>query len=529
MLFESETIGMQREESSSELNDQEVDHDDQNPDDQESGISEESIANVELVMDLSSGKHVNNLEPDEQVEDKCHVTGRIAINSWQFNDLLVKLVTVNLEKSSWEDVIVLLHADRFSVLVESEFLIRLGDHVLTSKEEDEEYNHLEERHVEDVFGHLTGDNKVISDLRGSFKEFWARQFSREGEGSQRVHDHVNPEELNGLQGRFLKENSTNDCEQKSSDVDGELELQEALDVVVDVTTPGACLDNLGERIIHDDNVSGGLANVSASNTHAESDISLGEGRGIVGTITGHSNDLVHVHETSDKKVFVLRARTGHNSKFTHKFLELSEVLHLLLAVVAFAFAVVGAVLLAICANKASHLLIKLRALNANEMITDFFLVNDATFLSDGLGCHDIVTGNHADGNTSFLASCNCAWNLRADDVVDTEDGNESDFGCLDVLDFSICRLIVQFAMFEGLQVAVSNANCSQSLLSVGRNDVLDLLASIVLDRADITFIIQIGIASSEDQLRGSLDKESLVVISVASGILNDSGHSLTAR
>lgn len=64
---------MQREESTGVLNNEEVDDNDNNPDDQESDVVEETVADVLLVMNLPGGNHVNDLEPDEQVEDESHM------------------------------------------------------------------------------------------------------------------------------------------------------------------------------------------------------------------------------------------------------------------------------------------------------------------------------------------------------------------------------------------------------------------------------------------------------------------------
>jgi len=88
-------------------------------------------------MDLPSSNHVNDLEPDEEVEDEGHVSGRISVIS--FLNKLVKRITVYLVESAREDHLVILdvHSDYWVPLVETELYIGLGDHVLTTEEEDE--------------------------------------------------------------------------------------------------------------------------------------------------------------------------------------------------------------------------------------------------------------------------------------------------------------------------------------------------------------------------------------------------------
>ena len=81
MLLPRESIGVKTEEVTSVLDDQEVDDNDDNPNDEEGNVVEEALADVDLVVDFSGGEHVDNLKPDEQVEDEGHVTGRITIGA----------------------------------------------------------------------------------------------------------------------------------------------------------------------------------------------------------------------------------------------------------------------------------------------------------------------------------------------------------------------------------------------------------------------------------------------------------------
>ena len=94
MLLPRETLGVEREEGTSELNDQEVDSDNNYPDDKEHRVVEEALAEVNLIMDLPGGNHVDDLEPDEEVEDEGHVSGRVIIVSFLHD--LVKRVTIQL-------------------------------------------------------------------------------------------------------------------------------------------------------------------------------------------------------------------------------------------------------------------------------------------------------------------------------------------------------------------------------------------------------------------------------------------------
>lgn len=75
-----ETIGVKGEECTGELDDHEVDANDGNPDEKEGGVSKKALADVKLVVNLSSGDHVDNLEPDEEVEDEGHMARAVDSN-----------------------------------------------------------------------------------------------------------------------------------------------------------------------------------------------------------------------------------------------------------------------------------------------------------------------------------------------------------------------------------------------------------------------------------------------------------------
>lgn len=57
----------------------------------------------------------------------------------------------------------------------------------------------------------------------------------QGEGTEGIHDKVNPEHLDGVQRGITEDGGTEEDDGHSSEVDGKLELQEFSDTVVDVT------------------------------------------------------------------------------------------------------------------------------------------------------------------------------------------------------------------------------------------------------------------------------------------------------
>ena len=126
---------VQGEELASELDDQEVQDDDNKPDAYESWVAPEVLADVEFIVDLSRGYHVDDLQPDEQVEDESQVA-RILVVSVLLLNRKVKGFSVDREKSTGENHFVVLPisvAESFSMIVEKKILVGLRDHIFTSK------------------------------------------------------------------------------------------------------------------------------------------------------------------------------------------------------------------------------------------------------------------------------------------------------------------------------------------------------------------------------------------------------------
>ena len=206
---------MQGEERARELNDEEVHNDDDDPDNEEGWVVEEASADVLLVMDLPCGDHVDDLKPNEEVEDEGHVTASVSIyvlvlaafysriitlNNIFVDNRLIKLIAVEFVASTGEYEVTVFDADNLTVwTVVTEHFVGLRDHVFTTEEEDEKNDHLIERHPDDVLGHLARDNEVLLDLGRALEEVRLGKLSCESQRGQRIHDHVDPEELNGLQ------------------------------------------------------------------------------------------------------------------------------------------------------------------------------------------------------------------------------------------------------------------------------------------------------------------------------------------
>ena len=116
---------------------------------------------------------------------------------------------------------------------------------------------------------------------------------------------TDPEHLNGSQRRVLQDDGSKENDEHSDDIDGELELKELSYIVINVSSVFQGNDDGGEVVIKQDDVASALGNISSSDSHGESDISLGEGRGIISSISSNSNHSITSLDSCYKQVLVL--------------------------------------------------------------------------------------------------------------------------------------------------------------------------------------------------------------------------------
>jgi len=82
--------------------------------------------------------------------------------------------------------------------------------------------------------------------------------------------------------------ATQDCDEAKDHIDGELELDEFSNVVIESSTPLDSPMDRAEIIVHDDEVCAVLGDVAAA-THAETNIGLPEGFSVGDAVPCHSD------------------------------------------------------------------------------------------------------------------------------------------------------------------------------------------------------------------------------------------------
>ena len=148
--------------------------------------------------------------------------------------------------------------------------------------------------------------------------WWLGGKGQSGEG---VHDHVNPEHLDSSKDSLLGLESRDEHNDDSDYVDGQLELEELSDGVINISSPHDSSDDGGEVIVQKDDISSLSGDLSTGVTHSESDIGSLESWGVIGSVTSDSNHVSVSNKSENHSVFIFWSASGHDVKF---FIDLFE-------------------------------------------------------------------------------------------------------------------------------------------------------------------------------------------------------------
>ena len=203
-------------------------------------------------MQFPGVEEVEYLQPDEGVEDHGEMSGVV------FGGVkggLVISVPIYVEEPSAANVapddavlpFVLGVGDIQGIGVVGVDI--LGDELLAHEDEDQEDCDLEDRLADDVFQHRRVDDVVVSGVGLAVEEFGGGVLGGQGDRGQTVHDEVDPKHLDWLEYVSLDQGCPYEGDADCYDIDGQLELYELPDGIVDVPSPKDCLHDGVEVII----------------------------------------------------------------------------------------------------------------------------------------------------------------------------------------------------------------------------------------------------------------------------------------
>mmetsp|Transcript_41237 Transcript_41237/g.62755 ORF Transcript_41237/g.62755 Transcript_41237/m.62755 type:complete len:204 (-) Transcript_41237:1946-2557(-) len=185
--------------------DKDLTDDDNEPHRDEHGVGEDALEDVDLIVDLTRSQHVEDLEEHEQVEDNGKVAG-----GGHRGKGLVDWFTVKALHHSVEDGVVVFEPSPVTLDgVVSQFFgardqVAFGVHVffyeeMACEDDSEEHECLEETLSQDVLDHPLRNDVLLLSVGRSLEQVVLGLLSGEGQGAERVHDQVDPQQLDGLQ------------------------------------------------------------------------------------------------------------------------------------------------------------------------------------------------------------------------------------------------------------------------------------------------------------------------------------------
>jgi len=195
------------------------------------------------------------------------------------------------------------------------------EHLGASVEHDEHDDELVDTLRKDGAHHRLGDQLVggTDTVTADFSGMGV--LSSESNGSEHVHDKIDPEELNNVERRVTEDNGSCENEDHAGEVDGHLELDKLANVVLNVTAPTDGGNDGVEVVVHENDISMILSGGTAILTHGESDVSFRESAGVGETLTGNTDGRVALTEGADEHVLQLGGSSVDKEDLVLQFLE----------------------------------------------------------------------------------------------------------------------------------------------------------------------------------------------------------------
>jgi len=198
--------------------------------------------------------------------------------------------------------------------------------IFSLEEEEKEPGDLVNRLENDVSPHNLVDNHVGL-LGREATDVCMRRLSGEGKSGESVHDQVDPEHLCGGERGFVEDASTCEDDEHGDDVNGQLELKELADVVIDVTAVPDSGQDRAEVVIKERDVTSALGDIGAGNAHGKADIGAVKSRGVVGAITSDGDGLSTTDQAINEHELVIRRRASHDLQLVLNLLELMHIIN----------------------------------------------------------------------------------------------------------------------------------------------------------------------------------------------------------
>mmetsp|Transcript_31445 Transcript_31445/g.70736 ORF Transcript_31445/g.70736 Transcript_31445/m.70736 type:complete len:393 (-) Transcript_31445:1730-2908(-) len=325
-------------------------------------------------------------------------------------------------------------------------------------------------------------------------------FGGEGERGEGVHDKVDPQQLDDRDRALRQRCSSDRREDAGDDVDGELELEELADVVVDAASPLHRRDDGLEVVVEDHNVCRLLRHLRPVDEHGEPDVRLLQRRRVVGPIPRHCDDLprlLHSVPSIDGDPALLDARHEHELVRRSGAREDAELGPDLveLCLVDAALGMLGILL------GQDHLAELLPRQGDLSPLPLPFLGQDVCLPRDRLGGAQIVPGHHAYDDAGLPARLDRSRYFHPQRVLDADNADERQVA-LDALRQD------PITLHETLcAVLVGDGDGAEPRVCKLVDGLVDILCHFRADDDRVSLLVAVHLAELHNHLRRSLAVE----------------------
>jgi len=155
-------------------------------DDEEDPVVPHAAEHVQLVVDFSGVDQVEDLHYSEDVEHIRHVSAHSVL-----------LLVLAVERGA---VPILNSSGEYVGLVATEpiFDVGLGEEVLAGEDNRIDDDDFVNSHAQQVLHHLPGNDVLVSSIGWAVKQIQSGRLGGKRQRGKRVHDQVDPEQLDGL-------------------------------------------------------------------------------------------------------------------------------------------------------------------------------------------------------------------------------------------------------------------------------------------------------------------------------------------
>ena len=330
---------------------------------------------------------------------------------------------------------------------------------------------------DDALQHAARDDAGVAAGGPAVHKIVSNRLHTERQRGWAIHDDVDPQQLQCGERRGQTTEQRGEYHDHRRQVHGELELDESLEILVNATAPVHGLDNGGKGIVQHHDIAGFLGHLGAGDAHGDAHVRVLDGGRVVDAVAGHRHHIALGFQSVHHAHLDNRRAAGDHAD---------------------------------AADFAGQFLVA-HFLDLARLDGDMPLVQNAEFVGDGRGGHDVVAGEHLELDARLAAALHGTGHILAQGIHDGHEAIEHHAG----FQIGTVGSVIESRSVGVLigNMAVGEAEHSAGLRLELRDLPFDFAARLGVDGAQV-----------ERLLRAALGKHGNAV-----AIAHHSGHALGLR